>query len=60
MKKILLLFILFLVFSCNDNDENDITWGYACIDSNCIEAVHGPYENFENCINLCSSTQNKD
>ena len=65
MKKIFLLFIPFMFFfSCNDEDEHDLTWGYACINAsggyNCVAAVDGPYENLETCVSFCSSNQDKD
>tara|TARA_B100000965_G_C19142889_1_gene562464 strand:- start:156 stop:338 length:183 start_codon:yes stop_codon:yes gene_type:complete len=60
MKETFLLFILFIFSSCSNDGEDELMWGYACIDYECVSAVDGPYENLENCINLCSLNQNKD
>jgi len=60
VKKIFLLFILFIFCGCSDNEESDLEWGYVCHDSGCIEAVNGPYENLENCISACSSNEEKN
>ena len=57
MGKYLLLFVLFMfVFGCSNEDEHDLTWGYACIDSSCISAVNGPYD-LEECQSMCSSDE---
>ena len=56
MKKLLVLFIpLVFFFGCSDDDENNLTWGYACINDDCFSAVNGPYETLKNCESACDN-----
>ena len=66
MKKFLLLFIPFMFFfSCENEEENSLTWGYACIydkdgDSQCISVVDGPHSSLEGCQSVCEPTEDKE
>ena len=52
-------------FSCENDEENNLEWGYVCIsdkdgDSQCVSAVNGPYGSFEECESVCGYDEDKE
>jgi len=60
MKKLLILFIpLVLFFGCEEDNNNDnSTTGYNCVDNDCFSEEGGQYATLDDCLSVCE--QNND